>query len=60
MKKIDEEKKRLQEIVKYQQKHINVLKARNARLWHDLRLMMSQQEEYMRKNIELIKSCKGK
>jgi len=45
-------------IIEAQQKHISVLKARNARLWHDLRLMMSQQEEYMRKNIELIKSAK--
>jgi len=46
------------EIIEGQQKHINVLKARNARLWHDLRLMMSQQEEYMRKNVDLIKQAK--
>lgn len=46
------------EIIEGQQKHINVLKARNARLWYDLRLMMSQHEEYMRKNVDLIKQAK--
>ena len=31
-----------------------MLKARNARLLYDLELMKSQQEEYLRKNIDRI------
>lgn len=47
------------EIIEGQQKHISILKARTARLWHDLRLMMTQQEEYIRKNVELLRQVKG-
>lgn len=46
------------EIIEGQQKHVNVLKTRNAKLWYDMKMMMSQQEEYLRKNVELLKQVK--
>ena len=46
------------EVIESQQKHINVLKARNAALWHDIRLMTSQQKEYMSKTVEMMKIAK--
>ena len=46
------------EIIEGQQKHIYVLKARNARLWYDLKMIMSQNEEYTRKTVDLIKQTK--
>lgn len=47
------------EVIEAQQKHIHVLKARNAALWHELKLMTSQQLQYMRKNVELVKVAKS-
>lgn len=46
------------EMIESQQKHIRVLKARNASLWHELKIMTSQMKEYMSKNVEIIKLAK--
>ena len=47
------------EVIEAQQKHINVLKARNAALWHEIRLMTSQEKEYMSKKVEILKIAKN-
>lgn len=47
------------EMIESQQKHIHVLKARNASLWHELRLMTSQSKEHMRRQVEIVKLAKS-
>ena len=47
------------EVIESQQKHINILKARNAYLWNELKLMTSQLEQYMQKTARLMKIAKS-
>lgn len=47
------------EIIQDKQKHIHTLKARNARLWHEINMMTSQEAEYMRKKVDLMKIAKS-
>lgn len=46
------------EVIEAQQKHIRVLKARQASLWYELKLMMSQQKEYTKRTVDIIKLTK--